>query len=174
MAAIPQTFAVNHIPSADEMQSILDLLNAMSGLPAPTSTALQGTATSGTTETLDVVLGTYSFIVPAVAATWRYEVLLNNVQINAGASGDVVQVRIRDGGASTPTASSMLVAQFQIPIATAGGTGQASSNLRGTWVPGAGTHTLGMFLVRVSGTGVETPVATTIPRELYVGFRSYA
>jgi hypothetical protein len=133
---------------------------------APTTSGSNGTATSGGTETLDTVLGTYSFT--AVTGR-RYEVHYNNCKINASVADDLYEFRIRNGGASTPTALSALVAAFAVGVHVNGGTGQVGANVLGTFVPGAGVVTLGVFLVRIAGSGVGTPIAPTagILRELY-------
>lgn len=133
---------------------------------APISTASNGTATSGTTETADAVLGNYTFT--ALAGT-RYEVTMNNLVGSGTVAGDVYQVKIRDGGASAPTTSSTLIAFSQWVPPAAGGAGQETIPLQGTFfVSGSGVHTLGFFAVRVSGTGVFTPVSGNLARELFV------
>lgn len=174
MTALPTSLPAGHQPSADEFQIMLDLLAALSGLLAPTTSSSNGTASSGTTETRDAVLGNYVFTVPTSAAAWRYEVCYNNAKINASVADDLYEFRIRDGGASTPTSASTLIAAAAAPVHVAGGSGQPTVLVRGTWVPTAGTHTLSVFLVRLAGTGVGTPIAPTtgISRELFVRFQS--
>lgn len=127
----------------------------------PTATASAGTATSGATETRDAVLGNYAFT--AVAGR-RYRAVIDGLVVS-GTAGDVVGVRVRNGGGSTPTAASTQVAAAQIVPPASGGTGQQSLPVGGTFMPGAGTVTLSAFTVRISGTGAaETPIGT---RELY-------
>ena len=170
MTALPTSVPAGHEPSDVEFQAMLDILAALSGLPAPTTSNVNGTATSGTTETRDAMLGDYVFTVPAAGATWRYEACFNYVKLNSSVADDLYEIRIRDGGASTPTTSSPLVAALAVPIHTTGGPGQPGVTGRGTWVPGVGTHTLSLFLVRAAGTGIGNEAVGTIPRELYARF----
>lgn len=133
----------------------------------PTTTASNGTATSGTTETQDMVLGTYQC---TLVNGQRYEAKMNGLIGSGSVAGDVYDIKIRDSGsASAPTSSSTLIAFTQWVCPAAGGAGQATVPLAGTFVSGSsGTHTLGMFAQRVSGTGVFTPVSGTLARELFV------
>lgn len=170
MTALPSTIPAGHEPSPDEFQAMIDLLAAMSGQPAPVSTSSNGTATSGTTETRDAVLGDYTFTVPAVGATWRYKVCYLGAIANSSVVDDNYAFNIRDGGASTPTASSTLVASSRALMHTTSGAGQVTHEVMGTWVPGAGTHTLSAFMFRVAGSGVGTPVSQAQNRELFVQF----
>ncbi len=169
---LQSSFPAMDQPSADDFQSMLDILNALNDVPAPAHTASNGDPSSGSTEVRDTVLGTYSFTVPAAANTWRYEAVYNGA-LMSGTAGELYAFRIRDGGASTPTSSSTLVANSQIEINTTGGPGQQTVITQGTWVPGAGVHTLGVFTVRVNGVGAATPVTPTAgpDRELFVRFQ---
>lgn len=128
----------------------------------PTSTSSSGTASSGTTETRDAVLGDYTF---TARAGRRYRVIYDGLIMSSSVAADVYQIRIRNGGASTPTAASTLIAASQWKAQTSGGPGQETVPVGLTFVPGAGTVTLSAFTVRSSGTGVGTPLGT---RELYV------
>lgn len=167
---LPTSLATGHEPSADEFQAMLDLLAALTGLTAPVSTTSSGTASSGTTETRDAVLGDYVFTVPSVAATWRYEAILSGCRISSSVADDLYLLRIRDGGASTPTSASTLVAEGSASVHVSGGSGQFTVPIFGPWVPGAGTHTLSLFTVRSSGAGAGTPVSQNVARSLYVRF----
>jgi len=127
----------------------------------PTATGTNGTATSSTTDTRDAVLGNYTFT--ALAAR-RYRVILDGARANTTVSGDQVVFNIRNGGASTPTAASPGVIASRILLAVTGGPGQISLPMSGSFVPGAGTVTLSLFVQRGSGTGVELAAGS---RELY-------
>jgi hypothetical protein len=134
-------------------------------IPAvPISTSSNGTSTSGTTETLDAVLGTYSF---TALAGVRYRAMLTNIMLfgTSTAVGDRYTINIRNGGNTTPSSSSTLVATLNVIIDGSGGgfTGDVGHVVSGTFMPGAGTVTLGVFVVRVSGTGTIVP---TFNREL--------
>ena len=146
------------------------LLAMIWGLPAPTTSALGGTTSSGSTSTRDDALGVYTFVVPAAAATWRFEACLWNRMPNFTVSSDIAVFEIRDGGASTPTSTSPLVASAQLRAQSTGGTGQESMHTCGTWVPGAGTHVLAAFTRRAAGTGTITPVPTGPSSQLGVRF----
>jgi hypothetical protein len=130
----------------------------------PTATASTGTPTSGTTETLDAVLGTYQF---TAAASSRYRIIYSGLKFSGTAVADLYTVNIRNGGASTPTAASPLVATSAKYIPATGGAGQEAVWLSKTFLPAAGVVTLGAFAVRSTGSGVGTPIGD---RELYVEY----
>lgn len=127
----------------------------------PTATAATGTASTGTTEVRDAVLGNYQFV--AVAGR-RYQMFYNGLILSSDTAADIYQLRIRNGGGSTPSAASTLIATSQWKAQAAGGPGQESVPVSMTFVPGAGTVTLGAFIVRTAGAGIGTPVGT---RELF-------
>jgi hypothetical protein len=141
--------------------------NVWPGIPtgnAPISTSSNGTVTSGTTETFDVVLSYYQF---TAINGHRYEARLNGLIGNGSVVADVFTVQIRDSGnSSNPTSGSLLVAQQEWYCAAVGTAGRSAIPLSMSWVAaGSGVHTLGFSAVRVSGTGVFTPVGN---RELFV------
>ena len=137
---------------------------AGSTMGTPVSTATNGTVTSGTTETLDAVLGTYTF---TAVASRRYRAILDGALVNTTVANDWVGVRIRNGGGSTPTATSTLVAASQTSVGATGGGGQPGLQVANTFVPGAGTVTLGVFVVRLIGSGVELIASAALARQLY-------
>ena len=133
------------------------------GVPAtPTTTSSTGTATSGTTETRDAVLGDYQFT--AIAGV-RYLLVYVGCRMNTTVANDLYEIRIRNGGASSPTSASTLIAAHAKVVNVVGGGGQETCDVFATFVPGAGTVTLSAFTVRTAGTGVGTP---TTSRELFV------
>lgn len=139
---------------------------------APISTASTGTVTSGITETMDAVLGTYQW--NAVAGR-RYQVVMNGLIGSPSASGDTFTVRIRDSGtSSTPTTSSTVIAEDTWHSPAAGVSGRQPIPLNGTFIAGgSGTHTVAFFAVRTGGTGTFTPISAvndggSLSRELYV------
>lgn len=125
----------------------------------PTTTASAGTA-GPTTETRDAVLGNYTF---TAAAGRRYWAIMLGL-IVSGAAGDLARTTIRNGGVSTPTNTSTLIAKSQVYIPVSGGPGQTSLAMGATFVPGAGVVTLSAFTQCGGGTGPDTPVGT---RELF-------
>ena len=134
-------------------------LAAPSGVPVvPVTTASAGTVTVGTTETRDAILGNYVF---TGVAGHRYRAHLAGRQISGTVTGDRFAVRIRNGGASTPTSASTLVADDAFVVQSASNACDVSK----TFVPGAGTQTLSVFAVRLSGTGTVQLVGGC---ELYV------
>lgn len=144
------------------LASVAQLAVPVSATPQATST--NGTGTSGTTETLDAVLGTYQV---SLISGRRYLAVVNGLLGNGSVAADVYTVSIRNSGSSSaPTSSSTLVATQQW-VATATGTaGRSPIPLSLSFVaPSTGLNTLGVFAMRNSGTGVFTPVGT---RELYV------
>lgn len=139
-------------------------LNQLGSLPAaPVSTAAGGTPTTGATEVLDIVLGTYQFT--AVAGT-RYTAIVNGI-LGGSTAGELYRFNIRDSGsASAPTSASTVVASTQWYCPATGGPGQSEVQLQGTFTAGAtAVHTIGVFCVRLAGANVCTPGGT---RELYV------
>jgi hypothetical protein len=131
-------------------------------MATPTTTGSDGTATSGTTETRDAVLGNFAFT--SAGTTRRYRVTWTG-QLGVSVANDLFVVNLRDGGASTPTAASTLIARGQKRFTQSGGTGEETMVVTGTFTASAGTRTISAFTVRSSGTGTATPKNT---RELYV------
>src|SRR5262245_46786261 len=137
--AIP-SFVAGHVLDAADLNVLVDALNNQIGLPAArVTTASNGTATSGTTETRDTVLGNYTFTSPGSV---RYRVCLYGRMLfgNSTSSGDRYKINIRDGGASTPTAASTLVAQLNVVLVGAGFAASDTTPVVGTFLPGSGTH----------------------------------
>lgn len=140
---------------------------------APASTNLAGTATSGTTETFDAVLGYYQCY---VTAGRRYQAVMLGLHGNCGIANDIYSLQIRDSGSSSnPTASSTLVAQSQWTSATTGSLSRVPVPLSNTFIASSsGLHTFGFSATRISGTGAFTPEppnangASTFIRELFV------
>lgn len=136
----------------------------------PVSTSSNGTATSGTTETFDAVLGYYQV---TLIAGRRYMAIINGLVGNAGVSGDVYTVQIRNSGTSSnPTSASTLVAQSEWYGAVAGSGGRQSIVVQGSFIaPATGVNTFGMSATRAVGTGAFTPVTAgnaSAVRELFV------
>jgi len=133
----------------------------------PVSTSAAGTVTSGTTETLDAVLGTYQC---SLIAGRRYVAVVNGLIGNGSVAGDVFAVNIRNSGSSSaPTSSSTLLCQQQWVCTVAGTSGRSAIPISQSFIaPSTGLNTFGVFAVRQSGTGVYTPDGT--PRELYVQY----
>lgn len=128
----------------------------------PTTVGSDGTATSGATETRDAVLGNFTFT--SAGTTRRYRVVWTG-QIGVSVANDLFVVNLRDGGASTPTAASTLLARGQKRFTQSGGIGEETMIVTGTFTASAGTRTISAFTIRSNGTGVATPKNT---RELYV------
>lgn len=141
-------------------------------MAAPVGTSSNGTATSGTTETRDAVLGDYVFT--SAGTGRRYRVVIENLIGNGSVAGDTFQIRVRDGGGSTPTAASTLIAETcWTPISGTGTASRAPIPFAVTFTCASGTRTLSMFAVRTGGTGVFTPLASggnggTAQRKMYV------
>lgn len=131
---------------------------------APTALIGAGTPSVGTTETRDALLGSYTF---TALAGRRYQVVMSGLHSNGSVVGDYFYFNIRNGGASTPTAASALIASSQAGTLVAATAGRMAVPLSGTFNPGAGVQTLSMFTVRVGGTGVCTPISANSARELY-------
>lgn len=130
-------------------------------MAAPTTTTSTGTASSGTTDTIDTVLGNYQFT--AVSGR-RYKVIHSGLLSNTSVSGDTFALRIRDSGSSsTPTTSSTAVIDVVYVAQSSGTAGDFNTHMEDTFVASSsGTHTLAFFSQRLSGTGVYTPVNSTV------------
>jgi hypothetical protein len=145
--------------------------NVWPGLPpagTPISTTTNGTASSGTTETFDTVLGYYQFT--AINGHW-YEVRCFGLVGNCGVDGDTYQLQVRDSGSSSnPTTSSTLVAQTQWTSEYNGVSSRTPIYLAAPFqAAGSGTHTLGFSSQRTSGSGSFTPVCPpNLSRGMYV------
>jgi hypothetical protein len=139
----------------------------------PISTTTNGTATSGTTDTIDAVLGNYQFT--AISGR-RYRVVMSGLIGNSDTAGISYAVRVRNSGsASTPTTSSTAVIdQLWVAVAGTGATGRMPIPMEDTFIAGSsGTQTLAFFAQRQGGSGVFTPVSPasstgTGPRKLWV------
>ena len=156
------------MPSAGDIIEAVDVQipGVQLGTVAIVTTVSNGTVTSGGTETRDAVLGNLVFTVAAAQAATRYRVCLAGRGLNCTAAADRFTLNFRDGGASTPTAVSTQVGpNFNVTFAAIGSPGVAANFWASTYVPGAGTHTIGTFWVRTSGTGTVTPVGAC---EFYV------
>lgn len=127
----------------------------------PTTTSSDGTATSGTTDTRDAVLGNYTF---TAVANRRYRVTCTGT-LNGSVAADRFTLQIRDGGASTPTGASSSIAAIAKYMPATASNGRDNFIISNTFTPSAGTRTLSLFVSRFNGTGIGTPVGT---RELYV------
>lgn len=135
------------------------IVSVQLGTVAYTSQTSNGTVTSGTTETRDAVLGNLTFVVAAAQNTTRFKVTLSGRGLFSTVAGDRFAINIRDGGGSTPSATSTLVGVnfTQVMPSATGSNGIQASTFSTTFVAGTGTHTLSVFTVRVNGTGTATP-----------------
>lgn len=127
----------------------------------PTSTSSDGTSTTGTTEVRDAVLGNYVFT--SAGTSRRYRVTLSGATVISTTTNRIA-VRIRDGGASTPTTSSTLLAEGVAKNTTAGASGRQGITCSATFTAAAGTRTLSTFYVGIDS-GTVTAGGT---RQLYV------
>lgn len=142
---------------------------------APVSTTLPGTATSGTTETFDTVLGYYQCY---LTAGRRYKAIMLGLHGNCGVANDIYSLQIRDSGSSSdPTSASTLVAQAQWTSTASGSLSRLPIPLANTFLASSsGLHTFGFSATRISGTGAFTPEppnangATQFIRELFVEY----
>jgi hypothetical protein len=127
---------------------------------APMAIGTAGTTGVAGVETRDAVLGNYVF---TSVAGHRYVVFLNGATITIGTAANSATLNIRDGGGSTPTASSTLVATNKVWVAATGGGGSVSCNVIGSFATAtAATHTLSVFTM---STVVAIP---SQQREIYV------
>lgn len=167
MPTLPTSFPAGYEPTADDFQAMLDVLNALSNLPAPVS-ATTATGTLGVTEGQDTNLGNYQF---TSTESFRYQVVLNNLVLTSGTAGDRYVVRARDGGAGAPNNTSTIVGEtiFTAEVSNA----PASIPPLSTAVLAAGVHTIGLFVLRTNGTNTANVTSSsqfggTVGREMYV------
>jgi hypothetical protein len=133
-------------------------------MTAPTTSMANGTATAAdTVEVRDAVLGNYVF---TALANRRYRAWYTGGINSATIDTQYIQ-RIRDGGASTPTAASTLIAESNEHIAEASTGGIKTVLIGQTFTATAGVHTLSLFS-QSPNSAVLTPVPRGTPRELYV------
>jgi hypothetical protein len=147
--------------------AVIDLdqrVQAFGIVAPPINTISNGTPSSAGTEIRDDVLGPYQF---EAQDSVRYRVWLLGREMNGSVAGDRFAFNIRNGGASTPTAASPLVAAATHVVQVILTAGREVVMVSGSFIPGAGTVTLAVFTVRLAGTGVCTPTTTSIS-EFYV------
>jgi hypothetical protein len=130
-------------------------LNALPRVIDRVSNSASGTITSGTTDTMDIVLGTVSCV--ADGSTY-YRIELLNLQASSSVANDHYVITIKDGGASTPTTLSTEIARTLWRDQASGGPGQEGFYVGNTVLLSAGTHTFGMFAQRDAGTGIFSPI----------------
>lgn len=148
------------------LNAVNDLLvNAVSlprGIVAAPAVSSAVTTGITTVETKDGGCGDYTFT--AVAGR-RYRIKYQ-ARARSTVVGDKVDIRIRDGGAASPTNASTLVAGAET---SSGSTTGDDLKVDSAITLSAGTHTIAAFYVRAAGTGTVTlDQATGQQRELYV------
>ena len=134
------------------------------GLVAAPATSAAGQAGTTTTEVKDLGVGDYTF----VAVSGRIYRVTYNARCQSTVAADKMDCRVRDGGASSPTNVSTLIAGSEVSCnITAGGEHLLMTQiLTGL---SAGTHIIAAFYLRVVGTGsVTVSNSTGQVRELYV------
>lgn len=128
-------------------------LNALPQVVDIAKTVTDGTISSGTTDTLDAIMGTIQIVADG---NTNYEISLRNAFIAASGSGvDHCLARIRDGGASTPTSASTEIALWPFQPNGVSSLGQEGAVLSVVVTPSAGTHTYGCFIQRSGGTSTN-------------------
>lgn len=135
----------------------------VTAMPAPVAITTSSASSSSTTEARDAVLGNYTFT--SIAGHY-YKACLDQAAIVADTLNDQFAVRIRDGGGSTPTSSSTMLASARAPVHRASIAIPVQPG--GVFAPSAGTHTLAAFLVRLAGSGTAVIWSADIARQLYV------
>ena len=116
-----------------------------------TSTAAGGGVTTG--ELKDGGTGDLSFYVSDPDAWYR---VAYHSRINVSVAATTCDIRIRDGGASSPSNTSTPLAGYSICVNTAGGVGATGVICENYVQLAVGQHTIAAFLVRTGGTGTIT------------------
>jgi len=133
-------------------------INTIGLVGSVVSTGSNGTVTSGTTETVDAVLGTLTF---TALASRTYRINLHGRGLSGSVTADRFSVKFRytiDG--STPTASSTLADHDHAYLigAVTGTNGVSTFSYQALIVPGAATVKVVVTTTRTVGTGTATPV----------------
>lgn len=152
--------------------AVLEAAQGVQGTPASTSsnstTYPANTPGIAGVETRDAVLGNYVF---TALANHRYRAVFENAKCG-GSANTLLTTNIRNGGASTPTNTSTLIANTVSDLRVSGGPGIIGVPVcQGLFVPGAGVQTLSIFGQMQGTTAVGSANHfTTAPalRSLYV------
>ena len=134
-------------------------LNSLGLVGSIVSTGTNGTVTSGTTETVDAVLGTLTF---TSLATRTYRVSLLGRGLSGSVAGDRFSVKFRytiDGSAPT-AASTLLDHDSTVYVPGVGGNFSGTFPHQAVFTPGAATVKVVVTTTRVNGTGVGTPIGS--------------
>lgn len=107
-------------------------------------------ATTSATEVIDSAVGTISFYVND-ADDW-YKIRYR-ARVQSDAAPATIDMRIRDGGASTPTNTSTLVAGASCQVQATSGAGATTLVAEEIVQFAVGQHTLAGFYVRTTGSG---------------------
>lgn len=138
---------------------------APAGVPAPTATASNGSATVGSSTIRDDVLGVYRFV--AVAGR-QYRAACDGLMMNGSVANDVFEVKLSYAqGTAAPGVSDPAAAKLRSIPPGAGSSGRVPVPLSGVFTPSAGVVTIAVLVTRLAGSGVGTPVSEG-PRQLYV------
>jgi len=165
--------SANLLRTDDAFDATLDVLRANRSLPRGimgTPTVLNGSGTptaADGVEVRDALLGNYVF---TAETSRRYRVVLCGLKVNLSiaSANCLINIHVRDGGASTPTTGSTSVANSASHAAVAGGSGQVTIHVEKLVTFSAGTHTLGAFTIRsIAGAG-NPAITPTGDRQLYV------
>lgn len=158
-----------------DLVNVANALPGMTGTPASTTSNGTPTPTGSTTETRDAVLGNYTFT--SKGTGYYYQVVMEGLVFNgAGSISDTWALHIRDGGASTPTAASPLLAErFETTMLVGSGGRRDVGFSRVVTGLAAGLHTLSFFAVLLTGgaSSAFTPLSPgaiggSTARNLYV------
>jgi hypothetical protein len=137
-------------------------------LGTPKTSNVSSTASSGTTEVRDAILGDYVFT--AVSGHW-YEIVYTGALANMDAANSRMATRVRDGGVSTPTTGSTLVGETTNYCVETGTAGRNSIRLGGRVSQfSSGTHTLSIFTVSLDSAASTQVPDTMSLRQLYVKY----
>lgn len=124
---------------------------------------------SGTTTTAiakDTAVGDVQFAVAEVNDWYRVSYL---ARVQSDAAPATVDFQIRDGGASSPTSTSGIIAGASRQVTNTGGAGAQDLQCIGYVQFSVGTHTIAAFFVRTAGSGnVQANQSTGSKRMLIV------
>lgn len=108
------------------------------------------TATTTATFVKDTAVGDLQFEVSDASVYYRLKYV---ARAQSSVANDDIDIRILDGGASSPTAASTTIVAGSQPVSGAAGAGAENLNVEAAILLSVGTHTIAAFYGRAAGTG---------------------
>lgn len=139
--------AANSTGTSAWADSVANWINARTPVFATNTT---NSATTTTTEVKDTGIGDVAITVTDATAWYRIKYI---VRATSDAAATTMDTHVRDGGSSSPTNTSTLIAGASIYLAAATGAGACALTAEAIVQFSIGTHNLAGFFLRTAGTG---------------------